>query len=95
MGTTVPRSITETVMKDRQMEGVMVPGSGNPTVWKSKAWAETETRSVINAHVFLMTKASGLSGTGCDPTGSSFLTTSVTPMAFVLVWPKEGDLPRN
>lgn len=37
MGTTVPRCITETVMKDRQMEGVMVPSSGNPTLWKSKA----------------------------------------------------------
>lgn len=73
MGTTVPRSITDTVTKERQMEAVMVPGSGNPTLWKSKAWAETETRSVRNAHVFLMIEASGLSGIGGDPTRSSFL----------------------
>lgn len=30
MGTTVPRSITHKVMKDRQMEGVMVPALETP-----------------------------------------------------------------
>ena len=69
MGTTVPRSITDTVTKERQMEAVMVPGSGNPTLWKSKALAETETRSVINAHVFLMTEALGSVAPGVSPPG--------------------------